>query len=150
MAKLIQPHGATELKPLLLEGAERDGELNRANALPQVRMTSRETSDLIMLGIGAFTPLEGFMGKADWQGVCDDMQTSTGLFWPIPITLSATREVADGVTEGSDVALIDDESGEVMGTMTVQEKYEIDKAHECAKIFGTEDAAQRRRHSRVT
>ena len=141
MAKLIQPHGSKELKPLLLEGEARQAELERAKTLPQVRMTSRETGDLIMLGIGAFTPLEGFMGKADWQGVCDEMKMADGLFWPIPITLSTTPEIADGIAEGSDIALVDDESGEVMGTMTVTEKYSYDKAHECEKVFTTTDDA---------
>jgi sulfate adenylyltransferase len=139
MAKLIQPHGSKELKPLLLEGKERQKELDRAKTLPQVRMSSRETSDLIMLGIGAFTPLVGFMGKADWQGVCDDMQMADGLFWPIPITLSASRDEANAIAQGSDVALVDDETDEIMGTMTVREKYSIDKAHECRSVFQTED-----------
>lgn len=139
MSKLVQPHGSPELKPLLLEGEALKKELERAKTLPQVRMTSRETSDLIMMGIGAFTPLEGFMGKADWQGVCDDMKMTDGLFWPIPITLSASQEVADKITEGSEVALVDDDTGELMGTMTVREKYAIDKAHECKSVFGTTD-----------
>ena len=54
-------------------------------------MTSRETGDVIMMGIGGFTPLTGFMTKADWQGVCDGMKMANGLFWPIPITLSTDK-----------------------------------------------------------
>ena len=111
MSNLVQPHGSPELKQLLLEGDARRDELARAKSLPQVRMTTRETSDLIMLGIGAFTPLDGFMGKADWQGVCDDMKMASGLFWPIPITLSTSKDVADTIAEGSDVVLVDDEHG---------------------------------------
>ena len=60
----------------------------RARTLRAVRVSSREKGDLIMLGIGGFTPLQGFMTRADWQGVCDDFRTADGLFWPIPITLS--------------------------------------------------------------
>jgi sulfate adenylyltransferase len=72
MSNLIVPHGKEEkLIPLLLEGAELKAETERAKTLKQIRITSRETSDLIMLGIGAFTPLTGFMTKADWKGVCD-------------------------------------------------------------------------------
>ena len=82
MSKLVLPHGSNELKPLLLEGEEREAELERAKSLKEVRMTSRETSDLIMLGIGAYTPLEGFMGRADWQGVCDSMQMA--MRWKVP------------------------------------------------------------------
>ncbi|MCP5112519.1 MAG: sulfate adenylyltransferase, partial [bacterium] len=87
MSKLAPPHGSSDLKPLLLEGEARAEELKKAAGLKKVPMTSRETSDLIMMGIGAFTPLDGFMGKQDWQGVCDDyrMASKDGLFWPIPI-----------------------------------------------------------------
>ena len=137
---LVNPHGKEKkLKPLLLIGEQLREEKQKAKSLPQVTMTSRETSDLIMLGIGAFTPLEGFMGKQDWKGVCDDFMTSQGLFWPIPITLSTTREQADRLKEGQEVALIDEETDELMGGMTLQEKYTIDKAHECKEVFKTTD-----------
>ncbi|HEB71370.1 MAG TPA: sulfate adenylyltransferase, partial [Nitrospirae bacterium] len=134
MAGLVKPHGGGALKPLLLEGDEREKEIKRAGTLPKVAMTSRETSDLIMLGIGAFTPLEGFMSHADWQGVCDDYKTASGLFWPIPITLSTSKQIADTIKQGQEVALVDDDSGEIMGTMAVTEKYKIDKAHECMSV----------------
>ena len=102
-------------------------------------MTSRETSDLVMLGIGAFTPLEGFMGKDDWRGVCDEYRTADGVFWPIPITLSASRAVVGDLRDGQEIALVDEESDELMGTMVIQEKYSIDKAHECREVFRTTD-----------
>lgn len=141
MSKLVAPHGSSELKPLLLSGPAREAELERSKSLPRVIMTSRETGDLIMLGIGGFTPLTGFMNKADWKGVCDEMRTSAGVFWPVPITLSADRAVADSLKEGAEVALIAGESGEIMGTMKVTEKYTIDKGHECREVFRTEDPA---------
>jgi sulfate adenylyltransferase len=136
---LIQPHGSKELRPLLLQGKERDEEARKAKTLPQVRMTSRETSDLIMMGIGAFTPLTGFMGKDDWKGVCADYRMQSGLFWPIPITLSTRTDVAEGLKLGAEVALVDEETGDLMGTMKVTEKYGIDKAYECKQVFRTED-----------
>ena len=136
---LVRPHGGGDLKPLLLEGAARKEELAKAKGLTQVKMTSRETGDLIMMGIGGFTPLDGFMGKADWQGVCDRYLMANGLFWPIPITLSTTKGKADSITIGEEVALVDEESGDIMGTMTVTEKYTIDKAHECQCVFKTTD-----------
>ncbi len=135
--KLVPPHGAAELKPLLLEGKAREDELKRAESLPKVVMTTRETSDLIMLGIGAFTPLDGFMGEADWKGTCADMKLTTGVFWPIPITLSAPADVADGISVNSEVTLVDDETNSIMGTMKVTEKYKIDKAFECKHVFTT-------------
>jgi len=137
---LVNPHGKEKkLKPLLLTGDQFREEKQKAKSLPQVMMTSRETSDLIMLGIGAFTPLDGFMTKEDWKGVCDDYRTSQGIFWPVPITLSVPREQAVGLKEGQAVGLIDEETGELMGSMTIQQKYAIDKAHECKQVFKTTD-----------
>ncbi|MBF0189208.1 MAG: sulfate adenylyltransferase [Magnetococcales bacterium] len=137
--RLVHPHGGGDLKPLLLEGAALSEAQEKAKGLEKVMMTSRESCDLIMLGIGAFTPLEGFMGEADWKGIVTDSHMASGLFWPIPITLSATKEQADSLSIGQDVALVDEESGEIRGIMTVNEKYGIDKAKECQSTFGTTD-----------
>jgi sulfate adenylyltransferase len=140
MSKLVKPHGAEQLKPLLLEGEALATERKRAEALPKVHISSRETGDLIMLGIGGFTPLDGFMTRADWEGVCDGMKMANGLFWPIPITLSTDQRTADAIKTGTDIALVDRESDEIMATMKVTEKYTIDKEHECAMVFKTTDA----------
>jgi len=140
MSKLVHPHGGESLKPLLLAGAALKAELARAQKLPRLRVSSREKGDLIMLGIGGFTPLEGFMSHADWQGVCDGYRMASGLFWPIPITLSAAKAAADGIKTGSELALVDPDSDEILATMTVSERYKIDKAHECMSVFLTADA----------
>jgi sulfate adenylyltransferase len=140
MSKLVPPHGSDELKVLLLSGAALADAQKKAKGLKKIPMTSRETSDLIMMGIGAFTPLEGFMGREDWKGVCDDMKMASGLFWPIPITLSAEEDVAASVSIGDEVALWDTETETIMGSMIVKEKYTIDKEHECQKVFGTVDS----------
>ncbi len=143
MSQLVNPHGSAELKPLLLEGKERDEEIKKAASLKKVPMTSREASDLIMMGIGAFTPLAGFMGKDDWKGVCESFQmpSMNNLFWPIPITLSADKALADSIGAGEEVALWDTETDALMGTMKVTEKYTIDKAFECKQVYTTNDAA---------
>lgn len=143
MSTLIAPHGSNELKPLLLQGEELVEGMKRAKGLTEIKMTSRETGDLIMMGIGGFTPINGFMCKDDWQGICDEMQmpSQDGLFWPIPITLSTTKGQADSLKIGEEVALIDEESGELMGSMNIEEKYTIDKKHECQQIFRTTDSA---------
>ena len=133
MSKLVKPHGSDSLKPLLLEGAARKAELERAKTLTKIKLSSRETGDLIMMGIGGFTPLAGFMTQADWQGVCDGMKMANGLFWPIPVTLSTSNSSADSIKDGDEIALVDSESGEIMGTMKVTDKYSIDKAHECMR-----------------
>jgi len=139
MSKLVNPHGGGELKPLLLEGEALEAEKARAQSLPQIRISSREAGDLIMMGIGGFTPLEGFMTHADWQGVCDGMKMANGLFWPIPITLSTDLDTSNSIKEGQDVALYDAERDEILATMKVTEKYTIDKAHECMMVYKTTD-----------
>jgi len=141
VSQLVSPHGGGALKPLLLEGDAREQEKKKAASLKRVPMTTRETSDLIMLGIGAFTPLGGFMGHDDWKGCCDDYQLAShkGVFWPIPITLSAEQALADSIAVGEEVALWDTETDSLMGTMKVAEKYGIDKAHECQAVFRTTD-----------
>jgi sulfate adenylyltransferase len=137
---LVNPHGKEKkLKPLLLSPAEVAEEKKRVKELTAVVMSSRETADLIMLGIGGFTPLDGFMGSKDWKGVCDNYQLADGTFWPIPITFSTTKGKADSIKEGQEVLLVDEETEERMGTMVVTEKYTIDKVHECKQIFRTDD-----------
>ncbi|OFZ90115.1 MAG: sulfate adenylyltransferase [Betaproteobacteria bacterium RBG_16_64_18] len=136
---LVNPHGGGELQPLMLEGPELVAERRRASTLAGVRVSSREKGDIIMLGIGGFTPLEGFMTRADWEGVCDGMRMANGLFWPIPITLSVSKATADALRTGEDIALLDPDSGDTLAIMTVTEEYSIDKAHECATVFKTTD-----------
>ena len=138
-SKLIRPHGSDDLKILLLSGKEKDEELKKAAKLKKIPATSRETGDLIMMGIGGFTPLEGFMGHDDWKGVCSEMKMTNGLFWPIPITLSVSDEVADSIKINEEVTLISDETKEIMATMKVTEKYKIDKEFECKNVYTTSD-----------
>jgi len=141
MSQLVKPHGKDQvLKPLLLEGDELAEAKAEAETLKKLPMTSRAAGDAIMMGIGGFTPLEGFMGSADWKGVCTDMQMSDGTFWPIPVTVSATKEDADSIKEGQEVTLVDEETGTNMATMKVTEKYTIDKALECKEVFRTDDS----------
>jgi sulfate adenylyltransferase len=136
---LVNPHGSGALKPLLLEGEALKGEQARARSLPRLKVSSREAGDIIMMGIGGFTPLDGFMTKSDWLGVCDGMKMASGLFWPIPVTLSTDDE---GVKVGDGIALVGtrlDGGDEILATMKVTEKYEIDKAHECMQVYKTTD-----------
>jgi sulfate adenylyltransferase len=105
-----------------------------------LRVTSREKGDIIMLGIGGFTPLEGFMTHADWRGVCDEYCTAAGVFWPIPVTLSSDKAAAASIKIGDEIALVDPDADEILATMKVSEKYGIDKMHECMSVFRTTDA----------
>jgi sulfate adenylyltransferase len=139
MSKLVNPLGGGALKPLLLKGGELAAEKARAASLPKISISSREAGDIFMLGIGGFTPLEGFMNHADWLSVCDNYTLSNGVFWPIPVTLSTDNATADSLHEGTEVALYFDEVDDIVATMTVTEKYGIDKEHECKTVYKTTD-----------
>src|SRR3972149_2670115 len=140
MPGLVKPHGGGPLKQLMLAGEALRAERARAKTLPQVRVSSREKGDLIMLGIGGFPPLRGVLPPAAAGGVRAGCRTAAGLFWPIPITLSTDTGTAAAFRTGADIALVDAEDGETLPTMTVTEKYAINKAHECATVFRTTDA----------
>ncbi len=136
MSRLVAPHGGKGLVCALLEGAELEAEKKKAAGLRQVEISARAKGDLIMLGIGGFSPLTGFMKKADWKGVCENFQLADGTFWPVPITLDVDKADADAIREGDEIALVRD--GEVYATMLVEEKYEMteaDKKWECEKVF---------------
>jgi len=124
----------------MLSGEALAAECARARSLRTVRVSSREKGDLIMLGIGGFTPLEGFMSRADCEGVCKDYRTAAGLFWPIPITLSVDAPTAESIRISDSIALTDPQTDEPLATMRVSEKYTIDKLHECNSVFRTADA----------
>src|SRR5580765_298904 len=110
MPQLVPPHGSGIVKPLLLPEIERAEEARRAAKLKKVLLDTRAVSDVFMLAMGAYTPLDGFMGRADWRGSCLDMKVANGLFWPIPITLPVEKDLADGIHAEEEVALIDAET----------------------------------------
>ena len=136
MSKLVAPHGGKGLVCCLLEGSAREAELKKAAGMKQIEISARAKGDLIMLGIGGFSPLNGFMGKADWKGVCEKFQLADGTFWPVPITLDVTTAEADAIAIGSEIALV--RKGEIFATMKVTEKFAMtaaDKKWECEKVF---------------
>ena len=137
MSNLIPPHGGKGLTCCLLEGAELEAEKKKAAGLKKLPIVGRENGDLIMMGIGGFSPLTGFMTKADWKSVVEDCLLTDGTFWPIPVTLSATKADADGIEIGEEISL-ENEDGEIMATMKVTEKYEMteaDRKWECEKVY---------------
>ncbi|MDY6831726.1 MAG: sulfate adenylyltransferase [Thermodesulfobacteriota bacterium] len=138
MSNLIAPHGGKGLTVCLLEGSAKEAELKKAAGLKKVPLSPRAKGDLIMIGIGGFSPLTGFMTKADWKGVCDNFLLADGTFWPVPVCLDAAKDLAAGINVGEEVALVDPETDEIMATMKVTEKYEMtdaDKKYECEKVF---------------
>ena len=136
MSNLVPPHGSKKLKTLALHGSERKSELKKAESLPRLMCSSREFGDVVMLGIGGFTPLDGFMNRADWQSVCDNMTMENGLFWPIPITLSTNDKT---IKEDQEVAIVYEKTNEIIATMVITEKYTIDREHECNTVYKTTD-----------
>ena len=148
MAKLIEPHGGKGLTCCLLEGAELEAEKKKAAGLKKINISARAKGDVIMMGIGGYSPLTGFMTKADWKGVCEDFLMADGTFWPIPVTLDVSKADADAIKVGDEIALYYPKRDEIMATMKVTEKFEMteaDKVFECEKVFmgeGTPTAAE--------
>ena len=102
MSKLVPPHGGKGLVCCLLEGAALEEELKKAAGLKQIEISSRAKGDLIMMGIGGFSPLNGFMNKADWKSVCEKMLLSDGTFWPVPVTLDVSADDAKALKVGEE------------------------------------------------
>lgn len=133
MSKLVPPHGGKGLVECLLKGAALEAELKKAAGLKKVVISDRVKGDLIMLGIGGFSPLSGFMGKKDWHSVCEKMMLSDGSFWPVPVVCDTNDEVK----AGEEIALVG-QKGTIYATMKVDEVYalsEDEKKWECELVF---------------
>ena len=139
MPQLVPPHGSETVKPLLLPETERAEERKRAEKLRKIPLDSRAVSDVFMLAMGAYTPLDGFMGHDDWRGSCLDMKLTSGVFWPIPITLPVNKDLADSIHAEEEVTLVDAETGDILAVMEVHEKYSIDKQLEAEHVYRTAD-----------
>lgn len=133
----IAPHGG-QLINRIATAVERQEFLDKADQLPRVQLDERATSDLVMIAIGGFSPLKGFMEQADYELVVEDMRLTNGLPWAIPITLSVSEEVAEPLQEGSWVRL-DDSQGRFIGILELTQKYHYVKAHEAVNIYRTDD-----------
>ena len=129
-----------ELKELLVTGAGAEALRERAAGLPRVRLNARTLSDLELLAVGGYSPLDGFMTQADYRGVVNEMRLTSGEGWSMPITLAVSAEEAGTITEGSEVALTD-ESGIPLAVMQVAEKFGYEKDIEAQNVFRTEDEA---------
>jgi sulfate adenylyltransferase len=138
MSALVPPYGGV-LLPLLVSGNQREQALVEARTLPQIMLSSREVSDLIMLAMGAFSPLNGFMVSEDYNNVVREMRLKSGQLWPIPITLAVSNRKAAMIREGQKVALVNPEQDEIMASLLVEEKYSYDKRAEAIQVFGTDD-----------
>ncbi|UXE63339.1 MAG: sulfate adenylyltransferase [Woronichinia naegeliana WA131] len=133
----IAPHGG-QLINRIATAVERQEFLDKADQLPRIQLDERATSDLVMIAIGGFSPLKGFMEQADYELVVEDMRLTNGLPWAIPITLSVSEEVAEPLQEGSWVRL-DDPQGRFIGILELTQKYRYVKAHEAVNVYRTDD-----------
>ncbi len=137
--QLIAPHGG-ELVSNMASEVERVDLQERSRGLPEITVGSRQLADLEMLAIGTYSPLSGFMKRADYLGVVNNMHLENGLPWSVPITLSVTSEQAVSLKEGSQVALVN-EQGTLQAVMLLEEKYGYDKQHEASKVYRTTEEA---------
>ncbi|HEY9648103.1 MAG TPA: sulfate adenylyltransferase, partial [Chroococcidiopsis sp.] len=112
--------------------------LDKADHLPSVQLDERAVSDLVMIAIGAFSPLTGFMEQADYTRVVDEMYLANGLPWSIPITLPVSEAVAAPLKEGSLVRL-NDPLGRFVGVLELTQKYQYDKIHEALHVYRTNE-----------
>jgi sulfate adenylyltransferase len=133
----IAPHGG-QLINRFASPAQQQEFLSKADHLPRVALDERAFSDLVLIAIGGFSPLTGFMEQTDYDRVVKEMHLANGLPWSIPITLSVAEEVAAPLQEGSLVRL-DDASGRFVGVLELTQKYHYDKAQEAIHVYRTED-----------
>jgi sulfate adenylyltransferase len=133
----IAPHGGTLINRLV-SPAQEALFLDKAATLPRVTLDERAFSDLVMIAIGGFSPLEGFMTQADYDTVVTDMRLANGLPWAIPVTLSVSAEVAAPLAEGSLIRL-DDPTGRFVGVLELSEKYTYDKTREALNVYRTDE-----------
>ena len=133
----IAPHGG-ELVDRLAPENERADRLKKAQELKKVVLGPRQLSDLEMISTGVFSPIRGFMTRDDYSSVVERMHLDNGLVWSLPITLSASGDEAEGLREGSEVALADGD-GRIVATMLVEDLYEYDKRREAREVYRTED-----------
>ena len=136
---LIDPHGGS-LVNRLISGDQATKLQSEAASLPAITLSDKQACDLEMIAIGAFSPLEGFVGKDDFESICKNMRTADGVAWPIPITLAVDDATKASVEPGSRVALYHRDST-LLAVMDVNEVYSHDKKLEIPNVFGTEDEA---------
>ncbi|MGA7192594.1 MAG: bifunctional sulfate adenylyltransferase/adenylylsulfate kinase [Anaerolineales bacterium] len=136
-AKLISPYGGKKLVSLVVSGKERDDLLAHAAKLPSIKISMRNLCDLELLATGGFSPLDRFMGKADYERVLHEMRLSDGTLFPLPITLTADPKELP--TVGDDIVLRN-ANNDVIAVLTLDEVYHWDAETEAALAYGSTDS----------
>ncbi len=134
----IAPHGG-KLVQRIVEGETRTQLLEQAKGWKQIPINSWTVSDLDLIGVGAFSPLEGFLEEADYQSVVERMRLANGTVWSIPITLALQEQLAATLQTGEQVALVGEEDGVIYGVLEVRSIYTVDQQREAVNVFKTDD-----------
>lgn len=132
-----EPHGG-RLVNRIISGQEIKDLKGKIFSLKSIKLNKRQLSDLEMIATGAFSPLEGFMGKEDYLNVLHNMRLSNGLVWSIPITLAVDKDEAKRFEKGEDISLLD-EFGTIIGALHLEDIYSYDKELEAEKVYKTKD-----------
>ena len=137
---LIAPHGGELIN--LLASPEKAAELKaHSREWPSWDLTARQVCDLELLMSGGFSPLRGFMTKADYEGVCHNMRLASGVLWPMPITLDVTEEFAKKLTPGSSKVALRDAEGVMLAVLHVEEVWQPDREAEAKAVFNSTSKA---------
>ncbi len=135
MAHFVKPHGGA-LVDLMVGEAEAERLRCESQEYPSLTLSQRQLCDLELLMNGAFSPLDGFLGQADYEAVLDDVRLSDGRLWPVPIVLDVPESVAARLEPGQKVALRDSE-GFMPAVLTVRDIWKVDKEREARQVYGT-------------
>jgi len=136
---MIQPHGG-KLVDRMLRGSPNNEALERAKILPRIILDAESVSDVENIANGVYSPLEGFLGKADFRNVLNQMRLANDLPWTVPIVLDVTRQEAARFKVGGEI-LLANEGGRPVALLTFQEAYDYNKEEMAEKVFNTLDKA---------
>ncbi len=136
---LVAPHGGKLINRIVEPGMAQTVS-QEAGSLPSLTLSPREQFDLEMISIGAFSPLQGFIGQADFESVCRNMRLANGTVWPIPVVLCPPNDQAAKIQVNQKIALKDSQ-GRLLAVMNVPEKYRHDKELEIPNVYRTTDDA---------
>jgi len=139
-SNLIPPHGGELINPIV--SSSQAAELKaHSKEYPSWDLTARQVCDVELLLSGGFSPLRGFMNRADYEGVCHNMRLSSGVLWPMPITLDVTEEFAKGLKPGSSKIALRDPEGVMLAVLHVEDVWQPNRSDEAKSVFGTTSKA---------
>lgn len=136
--KSISPHGGI-LVNRIAEGDRREKLLKASRTMASIKINTWTVSDLDLIGVGAFSPLQGFLNEKDYLSVVHSMRLADGTVWSIPVTLALDESTASKLSLGQQAALVGEEDGVVYGVITVDSIYRVDQQEEAVKVFKTKD-----------